>query len=695
MKTISKVLSIVLCLAMVMALFVVGASADATKNVVAAGSNTADFSALKETGVKDTSYGARSSMDGWTATNSALNGSSWPNDISAIVLNGNKNTAGTLTSGTLTGPLKSITFNYGFPFNDTQFKLTINVKQNGQTVASTVLEKTGLSKETVYSFVWNLDATVTGDFTLEFVNNAKSNSTSSNKDRLAIWGLTWSSSAASEHTHNGEATTVKHNADQHWTEYACGTIKGEKADHTYANGVCSFAGCGQEEPVIAKGDKVTSIADGDKVLIYYPKDGKVLSATNNSSKLAGVNGVVSGTKLSATGAVVLEVKKSGNNYSFVADGKYLSTKDSAGNGLIFVDAPSDYTLWTLETATDGFYIKSVNAVYNSTKPQYFEYYNGNFTSYSFDSSKADIFTFQFFKVDESAPACDHANGYEAKRDANNHWEECKKGCGDIKNIGAHSMAPQKDANQHWNACTCGYATEKVNHDMVTKFDKTHHWTECTCGEKTDKVGHTLSDGKCTCGYEKDVVLGYYKVTNGKLTDGKYVLVIAETKVAAGIMNDKKWVTATTPTISGSQVTNPTDCVWTLDVEGDKVTITDPNGKSITNSGTNIIEGSDTWSWKYENGMFYFYKEAEEGKQPRYLSSNPKGGEGKENFFRAYYLTLEPDSYGNFYHAGFNVYKYGTSGNSNTGDNSVISLAVAAAVLSVMGCAVLVAKKKEF
>ena len=403
MKTISKILSIVLCLAMVMALFVVSASADTTKNVVAAGTSSADFSALVVDGTNDNSYAAsRTSKDGWTATNAALS-VDWPAGVKAVVLNGKTTAAGTLTTGTLTGPLKTISFKYGFPFSDTQFKLTINVKQNGQVVASKVLEKTGLTKTTEYNFTWDLDTTVTGDFTLEFVNNCKSNS-SSNKDRLAIWGLNWSGTSGAVHTHDGEATTVTHDAEQHWTVYACGDIKGEKANHTYVNGVCSFAGCGQKQPVIVKAEKVTSIADGDKIVIYYAKDQLAISAVANGSKLTGVKATITGNELSAGDALVLEVKKTGDNYSFICDGKYLSTKDSGGNGLIFVDAPSDYTVWTLEAATEGFYIKSVNAKYvpatGDPKPQYFEYYSG-FTTYSFNTSSTDIYTFQFFKVVEA------------------------------------------------------------------------------------------------------------------------------------------------------------------------------------------------------------------------------------------------------------------------------------------------------
>ena len=67
-----------------------------------------------------------------------------------------------------------------------------------------------------------------------------------------------------------------------------------------------------------------------------------------------------------------------------------------GTNVQLVDEAGDYTLFELETAADGYYIKSVNAVY-SGNAQYMEYYGGYFTCYKMGSNTA-IYTFQFFKI---------------------------------------------------------------------------------------------------------------------------------------------------------------------------------------------------------------------------------------------------------------------------------------------------------
>ena len=616
MKTISKILSIVLCLAMVMALFVVGASADTTKNVVAAGTSSADFSALVVDGTNDNSYAAsRTSKDGWTATNAALS-TDWPAGVKAVILNGKTTASGTLTTGTLTGPLKTISFKYGFPYSDTQFKLTINVKQNGQVVATKVLEKTGLSKTTEYNFTWDLDTAVTGDFTLEFVNNCKSNSSSSNKDRLAIWGLTWSGTSGAVHTHDGEATSVVHDAEQHWTVYACGELKDEKANHTYVNGVCSFAGCGQKQPVIVNAEKVTSIADGDKIVIYYAAEQLAISPVANNSKLTGVKATVTGNELSAGDPLVLEVKKSGDQYSFLYNGKYLSTKDQAGNGLIFVDAPSDYTVWTLEAADEGFYIKSVNAKYTPAtgdpKPQYFEYYNSNFTTYSFNTSNTAIYTFQFFKVVEADD-----------------------------NTGNEGTGNEGTGNEGGNTTTPEAPKPFV---PSTGVDTPVAGTAFKLGLYQKNVEKYLYFNNTTPSADRP----YYQGTTDKFAEAVDVFVEA--------------------------------------VEGGyKLYFMDGTTKTyidIYQSGTYVnlrltTEPTAVFTWNTEHKTFV----TKIGEDDYYI-----GTYSTFETISACKLSKIADSFASHLYA---------KEPAKTGDNSVISVAVAAAVLSIMGAAVLVSKKKEF
>lgn len=149
--------------------------------------------------------------------------------------------------------------------------------------------------------------------------------------------------------------------------------------------------------------QTSTLSNLDKVYLYYPAGGKVLTATASGSKLTGVDGTVTDGKLAVEDGMlelVVSYDAATGYYQFVTnEGLYLTTK-STGSGLSLATASSDYSLWTLEAASDGCYIKSVNAVYNS-KGQYLEYYNG-FTTYSFSASNASIYTFQFYKSGTAA-----------------------------------------------------------------------------------------------------------------------------------------------------------------------------------------------------------------------------------------------------------------------------------------------------
>ena len=152
-----------------------------------------------------------------------------------------------------------------------------------------------------------------------------------------------------------------------------------------------------------------TIANGDKIVIYYP-DGKLAFAPEDDGKrVAGVEAVLNGTTLTASGAAFIDVVVDENGYyTFLFEGKYL-TAGATGNSMVWADAASDYSLWTLETAEGGYYIKSVNAAYNGGA-QYLEYYAkyNAFTTYGFKEAEVNIYTFQFFKVTEEAPKADLA-----------------------------------------------------------------------------------------------------------------------------------------------------------------------------------------------------------------------------------------------------------------------------------------------
>lgn len=152
--------------------------------------------------------------------------------------------------------------------------------------------------------------------------------------------------------------------------------------------------------------KVTSLADGDRVVIYYPAGGLALTATASGATLTGVASTVeNGSIISlGEGAVMLTVEASGDNFRLKNGDTYLICP-ATGNGLSFA-AETDYADWTFETANDIQYVKNLNARYNNTKEQYLEYYNG-FTTYGIGTT--DAYKFEFYKFENvtyaTSPSC--------------------------------------------------------------------------------------------------------------------------------------------------------------------------------------------------------------------------------------------------------------------------------------------------
>ncbi len=147
-------------------------------------------------------------------------------------------------------------------------------------------------------------------------------------------------------------------------------------------------------------DDSLPIKDGDSVGIYLPREQLVMTTTASGNRLSGASATLADGSLT-TEADNAEFTVSGNNtdgFQFVSDEKYLTTGET-GNSLTMEDASSDYSLWVLEqNGEDGWFIKSVNAHYN-TNPQYMEYYGSSFTTYSkYNDSNAAIYTFQFYPI---------------------------------------------------------------------------------------------------------------------------------------------------------------------------------------------------------------------------------------------------------------------------------------------------------
>lgn len=161
-------------------------------------------------------------------------------------------------------------------------------------------------------------------------------------------------------------------------------------------------------------------ATGDKVVMYYPAKGTVISTIASNNKLEAVDVTLSDDSITlpdkaAIFDVTVEEVEGVNEYAFSIDGKYLTTAET-GSTLTFADSLSDYGRWILEAeGTDGYLIKNKKAAYNGN-PQYIEFYN-QFTTYKLGSNHT-AYTFRFFKLTDEvaviAPTADPAAGTIAK-----------------------------------------------------------------------------------------------------------------------------------------------------------------------------------------------------------------------------------------------------------------------------------------
>ena len=142
-------------------------------------------------------------------------------------------------------------------------------------------------------------------------------------------------------------------------------------------------------------------ADGDQVVICNPASSVVMSLTdylfnNKKHELSPVNVTIENDQMSVSDETIayltVKVDKDGK-YSFVnKDGKYLEVD---GTNVQFVDAASANTLFQLETAEGGYYVKCDSATY-SGKAQYLQYYHDYFTCYSLNTSYPERYVFNFY-----------------------------------------------------------------------------------------------------------------------------------------------------------------------------------------------------------------------------------------------------------------------------------------------------------
>ncbi len=185
-----------------------------------ANAGVADFETMS---LNASGYSDATSTNGWTAVYSqVLTGTSTDNtgfigESYAVCLNGKTSAAGKLTSPTLEGGIGTLTLNYGLPYSDTKFNLTVNVIQNDVVVATTDIAPETITKQTAYEFSYEFN--VSGSFVIEVVNNCPSGQ-NKNKDRSAIWNLAWTEYAG------GAGEPILKNADLSFDKTSFEVVKG-------------------------------------------------------------------------------------------------------------------------------------------------------------------------------------------------------------------------------------------------------------------------------------------------------------------------------------------------------------------------------------------------------------------------------------------------------------------------------------
>ena len=169
---------------------------------------SADFDTIVTTNeFGDSSYNnTYTTAAGWTTVNSAIQAGGTKNSnpqftvigdnsgIKAVCLNGKTTAIGKLTSPTLTGGLSKITLTYTKMFTDTVLSVTVIVTdvttgEKYEHVVARDVDKDN-DKYVVWTDEWVLETAISGDYTIEVVNNCPSQSTS-NKDRITILSLVY------------------------------------------------------------------------------------------------------------------------------------------------------------------------------------------------------------------------------------------------------------------------------------------------------------------------------------------------------------------------------------------------------------------------------------------------------------------------------------------------------------------------
>ena len=395
--------------------------------VIVANAGTADLNTLNS-GKTSTSYSQYSTTSGWVATNSSvLIGATTDSnpkfkfiDLNeyAACLNGKTSAKGSLVSPTLTGGIGTLSLKYGLPFSDTKFSVTVNVKQNGTVVATTKINPSSVTQKTAYEF--SHDFNIAGDFVLEFINDCPSASTS-NKDRSALWNISWTEYAVSGGVtaaikpsivpNGGEVvagtevtiTSATENATIYYT--LDGTEPSTENGNVYSTPIVINESCTVKAIATAEGMENSEIASADFTVIEPVSFGYVTNVTSGKKYLLIADDTFMATPLAesntygflqvstvATTEGYIEILKPEPFTITEVEGGY-TIQDSFGRYLyqtgdynsfnVAATMPTDGSaVWAIEVQLDG-----TAKIYNASVNKWMQY-DTNYNSFgSYDTAK--------------------------------------------------------------------------------------------------------------------------------------------------------------------------------------------------------------------------------------------------------------------------------------------------------------------
>ena len=112
----------------------------------------------------------------------------------AVCINGKVGASGVLTSPVIAGGCGTLSFTMANVFSDKNgISFQIEVIQNGEVVKTLTVTKEASEVTQKVPIEHSVEVNVSGAFELKFTNLSPSNSSTSNKDRVSLWNMTWTS----------------------------------------------------------------------------------------------------------------------------------------------------------------------------------------------------------------------------------------------------------------------------------------------------------------------------------------------------------------------------------------------------------------------------------------------------------------------------------------------------------------------